>query len=288
MQREPLLARIAQDVLRLLLIVVLATSVSVVEFNLPSLPELWIDVLRRTMVAWVTVLLVLAIVRLVLPSPRPGAHRPTAERGYLTYVLSAAFAEVALLPLVRGPFWFFQWTRIIYLRVLGGDIAWSASVPMAITVRDPALVVLGSGCQLEPGVVIETALHGAGRVRVGRVAIQEGCLVGAQVLLLPGSTLGHRARIEPGVVIGESARVGVGATMGQGARLERGVDVGSYVCVGAGAVLSERVRVGDRARVQPGAWVQPDTIVPERENWAGVPARPLGTVTPLSVAQGSS
>ena len=57
-------------------------------------------------------------------------------------------------------------------------------------------------------------------------------------------------------------------------RGERGVVLGSYVNVGTGAILSEGVRVGDRARIAPGALVQPDTLVGERETWSGVPARP--------------
>ena len=101
----------------------------------------------------------------------------------------------------------------------------------------------------------------------------QGTLVGAHCILMPGATLGHEARLEPSTVVGEGARVGVGAAIGEGARLERAVDLGSYTVVGTGAILSEGARGGDRARVAPGAWIEPDTMVGERETWAGVPAR---------------
>ena len=274
MQREPAFARWVQDGLRSALVALLGGAVMVVEAYRWSPMSPWLDVPRRLVVAWLAMFVVLGVIRLALPHPRPGAFRLAFRRPYLRYLLSSAFAEVALHPLVRGPFWFFQTTRIAYLKILGADVAWSATFPPTIQLRDPALLTLGPGCQLEPGVVVETALHGAGRVRVGRVVVQEGVLVGAHVGLMPGCTLGHRARVEPGTFVGEESRVGVGATIGAKVRLERRVDLGSYASVGTGATLSEGVQLGDRARVQAGAWVEVDTAVPARETWAGVPARP--------------
>ena len=275
MRRQPSFVPWTQDVLRGLIWVILASPVVLLQARLGSVEPWWLDLALRAATGYLTVFLVIASLRYGLPAPRAGSFRLAAEPEYLAYLVSSTFAEVAMHPLVRGPFWFLHATRVAYLKILGADVAWTASFPSSIEVRNPALLTLGPGCQLESGVVIETALHGAGRVRVDQVVVGEGCLVGAHVLLMPGCTLGHRARIEPATVVGEGARVGVGATIQEGARLERRVDLGSYASVGTGAILSEGVRVGDRARVQPGAWVQADTAVPERETWAGVPARRL-------------
>ena len=275
MRREPRFAAWTQDLLRSALLILMLGAVVLVESRISVVEPLWLDVVTRAGVAWLTIFLVLAVLRWALPRPPVGALRLEARRDYFVYLMSAVFAEVAMHPMVRGPFWLLHVTRVAYLKILGAQVAWTASFPSTLEVRDPALLVLGAGCQLESGVVVETALHGAGRVRVGRVVVREDCLVGAHVLLMPGCTLGHQARVEPATVVGEGARVGVGATIGEGARLERRVDLGSYTFVGTGAILSEGVRLGDRARVKPGAWVEADTSVPERQTWAGVPARPL-------------
>lgn len=276
MQREPVFARWVQDSLQAVLFALLLGAVLVVELHLETRLPVWLDIPRRLAAAWLTTLVVLGMVRLALPHPRAGAFRLTFNRPYLRYLLSAAFAEVALHPFVRGPFWLLHATRVAYLKALGADVAWTASFSPSLLVRDPTLLTLGPGCQLEPGVSVETALHGAGRVRVGRVVVQAGCLVGAHVRLMPGCTLGHGARVQPVTVVGEGARVGVGATIGEGARLAPRVDLGSYAAVGAGVTLCEGVQVGDRARVLAGAWVPADTAVPARETWAGVPARSHG------------
>ena len=271
-RREPALSRALQDLLRLLFLAPIVAAV-VVAASLPQpLEPLWLDACARVVAGLAGELLAISTLRLLLPRPELGAHFVGKSKSYARWLLSATFAEVALHPLIRAPFWFLHTTRVLYLRALGAELGFSAGFGADLVVREPSLVRVGPGALLEPGVVLEAALHGAGRVRVGQVIVGRGCLVGAHAILMPGATLGHDARIEPASLIGEDVRVGVGASIGEGARLERGVDLGSYTSVGTGAIVSEGVRVGDRARIAAGAVVPANTQIGERELWAGPPA----------------
>lgn len=285
MKREPLGARLLQDVLRLTFLGCLLGAMHVGASLPPAASSPLLDVVQRIVAALAGELVALTLIRGLLPRPKVGWFRTTFNAAYVRFLMSASFNQVAWHPLVRGPFWFLHSTRVLYLKALGARVAWTASFHEALVVRDPSLVRIGAGAQLEPGVTLEAALHGAGRVRVGEVMVGPGCLLGAHTLLMPGATLGHEARIEPATVLGEDARVGVGSTIGEGARLERGVDVGSYATVGTGAILGQGVRLGDRARVTSGALVEPDTVVPEREVWSGVPARPAPRIADEDTAR---
>ncbi len=272
-QREPPFARLLQDALRLLFLGVVAGAM-VVAFELPPprSPRA-LDLASRVSAALAAELLAVTFLRLAVPRPLPGAHRVGRHADYLRWISSAALVDVVLHPLVRGPFWFLHGTRVLYLRALGADVGWNVGLHAELSLRDPSLVAIGAGSQLEPGVRVEAGIHAAGRVLVGRVAVGRGVLVGAHTVLMPGATIGHDVRIEPVALIGEDVRVGVGATVGEGARLEKGVDLGSYVSVGTGAILSEGVRVGERAKVSPGSVVLAYTVIGEREHWEGAPAR---------------
>lgn len=270
-RRQPSQAQLIQDLFRLLFLSVIALAVLAI-FAFPSRLPPVLDRPARVMLALSAEILVLAILRELVPRPKPGSYI-LGGGAYVRWLASSAFADVAMHPFVRAPFWFLHSTRILYLKALGMDISWRATLPEQVVVRDPALVSIAEGAQLEPGVVLESALHGAGRVRVAPIIIGGGCLVGAHAVLLPGATLGHDATVAPGAFLGENAHVGVGANIGECARIERGVDLGSYTTVGTGAIISEGVRVGDRARIASGAMVERNTEIGEREHWEGTPAR---------------
>lgn len=272
-ERESWRARVLQDVLRLVVFGLVVSAMVAAVYLPPVTSPRWLDLVGRAIAAIAAELFAISVLRLVIPTPRPGAHRIERNSEYSMWLVSAAFAEVAMHPALRFPFWFLHSTRVLYLKALGARVSWGASLHGHVTLREPALFSVGAGSQLEPGVTVEAALHGAGRVRVGPVTIGHGCLIGAHAILLPGTTIGHDARIEPGAIVGEDARIGVQAVVGQGARLERNVDLGSYTSVGAGAIVAEGVRVADRGRIAPGAVVARDTQIGERETWSGSPAR---------------
>lgn len=276
-KREPRRVRLLQDILRLLFAALIIAAVVSAAVLPPPVEPHALDILGRALAGIAAELAALMVLREIVRRPPAGWFRITVNSDYIRWLLSTTLSEVAWFPLFRLPFWFLHFTRVLYLKALGANIAWSSSFHGDITVRDPALLKVGAGAQLEPGVVLEAGLHGAGRVRVGEISVGPGCLVGAHALVLPGASLGDDVRVEPATVIGEDVRVGVGCTIGEGARLERGVELGSYTTVGTGAIVSEGVKVGDRARIAPGAMVQPDTVIGEREVWCGVPARPKGS-----------
>jgi acetyltransferase-like isoleucine patch superfamily enzyme len=272
-RRQPLKAPFFQDLLRLaFLFVIVGAVVSVVLYPPPTQP-VWLDRAGRVMLGLATEVLILAIIRELVPRPAVGSHMVGRNKEYVRWLISSAFADVAMNPLVRFPFWILHSTRVLYLKALGTQISWNVGFHEDFVLREPALVEIAPGAQIEPGVVLEAALHGAGRVRIAPIIIGGGCLVGAHAILMPGATLGHDATVAPGAFLGENVHVGVGAKIGEGARIERGVDLGSYTSVGTGAIVSEGVRVGDRARIASGALVEPHTSIGERELWEGAPAR---------------
>lgn len=272
-ERESWRARVLQDVFRILVFgIITAVVLLAVVLPPPTTPRA-VDIGGRLLAALAAHLFSVSLLRILIPVPRRGAHKVGRNREYAKWLVSTAFTEVAMHPTMRFPYWFLHSTRVLYLRALGARVSWGASLHAGALIREPALFSIGTGSQLEPGVTVEAALHGAGRVRVAPVTIGEGCLVGAHAILLPGSTVGHDARIEPGAIVGEDVRVGVAAAVGQGARLERDVDLGSYTAVGAGATISEGVKVGDRGRIAAGAVVQRETQIGERERWEGAPAK---------------
>jgi acetyltransferase-like isoleucine patch superfamily enzyme len=268
-RREPPAVRIAEDLLRVLFFgVVLFVAVFSVMSVPPTSPP-WLAVLRRIVAGLGSEILCLALLRLMIPKPRSGSHLVGFNSSYLGWQVSTVFAEVAMHPVLRAPFWFLYATRFIYLRALGANIAWGVSLPPDLRFRSPSLVTIERGAQVEPGVTFENAIHAAGRVHVEPIGIGGGTLIGAHSTLMPGASIGHDARVGPGVYIGAHARVGVSAAVGEHAVIAEGVDVGSYAKIGPGSVLSKGVIIADRARVLPGTVVPEDVQIGEREVWEG-------------------
>lgn len=265
MVREPTWTRQLRDLLWLLFFGLLLAGVSAAVILPPSQLIPIIDIPLRIFLGLLAELTLLFILRELVPKPQPGAHRIGLNRAYLAWLASSTLSDVALHPLVRAPFWSLRLGQVLYLKVLGAQIDASVSLTPHIELRDPALLSIGPGAQIETGVTIETALFGAGRVRVAPVQIGPGALVGARCLLLPGSNIAKDSHLGPNVVVGEGAMVGVGASVEGQVHLGRDANLGSYVSVGSLAAIGDGVIVGDRARVPPGSWVDAD--ISERGQW---------------------
>lgn len=282
MRRQSIYANLLQDGLRFFLFA-MVTGAVIAAVTIPaSISPLWLDWPLRALLAVATALLLLAILREIIPAPVVGSHIVGPNAAYVRWLVSSAFADFAMHPVVRCLFWPLHGTRVLYLKALGTRIGWSAGVHEQVVIREPSMVAIGAGAQLEPGVTLEASLHGVGRIRIAPILIGGGCRVGAHAILMPGATLGHDATVAPGVFLGENVHVGVGAKIGERACIERNVDLGSYATVGTGAVLSEGVRVGDRARIAAGAVVEANTEIGERELWDGVPARRVSPATRIA------
>jgi len=108
-------------------------------------------------------------------------------------------------------------------RVAGGaEVAPPAFVEsrtaLAAESRIGPLAVLGTGCEVAGGVVIErSALHRG--CRIGRGAHLEGAILAA------GVQVGEGARVREGAVIGEGARLAAGTEVSEGGRIEPAVTV---------------------------------------------------------------
>ncbi len=260
-RREPVRVRLGQDIARMAVFAALLGAPLAVTLRLPSVGPAWLDSPLRAAGAVVAHLIALGLVRAIVPRPIPGDHRVTPGGPFLRQALSRALSEVAFLSLFRGPLWLLHFGRVLHLDLLGAKIAWDVGLPIDLRVREPALFSVGPGSVLESGVVIEASTLRAGRAHVAAVQIGARCVIGSQVLLLPGVSIAHDVRVEPGALLADDVRVGVSAVIGPGSRLSRGVTVGAHASIGAGAVLAEGVTLGERARVAAGAFVPAGTQI---------------------------
>lgn len=256
-----------QDAARLLFLGLLVGPAVGCALALPPRGPPALDLAVRVVAALLVHLVALGLARRLVPRPAPGDHRVLARGPYLGLAVSRALVEVASLPLWRGPLTLVHLGRVLHLDLLGARVSWDVGLPPDLAVRDPALLAIGRGSVLEPGVVVEASTLRAGRVHVASVYIGERCVVGSQVLLLPGVTIAHDVRVEPGALLADDVRVGVACVIGPGARLSRGVAVGAHSSVGAGAVLGEGVTLGARARVAAGVFVPAGTQIADHARY---------------------
>lgn len=280
---EPTRRRLLADALRILYAGVIGLSVASV-FLLPEVDPPWRDTLSRVLAGLAAELVSIALLRQVLPRPAPGLHRVGKSEDHAVWLLSAALAEVAMSRIFRAPFWLLGSTRCMYLRALGAEIAWSASVAPDVVIRDPVLIRIGKGARLEPGACLETVVHEAGRIHVGQISVGRDVTLGQQCVVLPGASIAHEARIGPAALVGVEARVGIGASVGARAVIGDRVELGAYAIVGIGAVVGEGAKIGDRARIMPGAVVPPDAVVQEREVVAAAGTTAIAPSRPSSVS----
>lgn len=275
-RREPPKARLLQDACRLAFFTTIAAAIGAVIVFLPRVHPRWLDVCGRALAAYTVHLVVVAILREIAPKPRVGSHIVGKNPHYVRWLIASAYTDVVNHPLVALPFSLFYVTRWLYLRAQGARIAFGASLPAGLIVREPCLFSMAPGSQVEPGVVIEAGVHATGRIRIDTVILGEGALVGAHSLLMPGVSLGHDVRVGPSVYIGPDAAIGVGAKIGERAILGAGVDLGSHVRIGVGAVIGEGSLIGDGAKVRAGAVIPPNTRIRAGEVWQSMAARPMG------------
>lgn len=260
-RREPVRVRLIQDAARVAFLALALSAPAAAALSVPPRKDPPTTVAVRVSAALVAYVLTLGGLRRLVPKPPPGDHRVRAGGPYLVLAVSRALAEVAHLGPLRDPLRLLHLGRVLHLELLGARVAWDVGLPFDLEVRDPALLSIGRGSVLEPGVVIEISTLRAGRAHVAPVSIGERCVIGAQVTLLPGVSIAHGVRVEPGALLADDVRVGVSAVIGPGARLARGVSVGAHASIGAGAVLAEGVTVGERSRVAAGAFVPAGTYL---------------------------
>jgi sugar O-acyltransferase (sialic acid O-acetyltransferase NeuD family) len=110
-------------------------------------------------------------------------------------------------------------------------------------------------------VVSSSSSIGPGTVLLACTVLTAAVRVGAHVAVMPHVTLTHDDIVEDFATLASRSALGGGARIGRCAY------------VGAGAMIGGQIVIGELALVGMGAVVTKD--VPDREVWAGVPARRL-------------
>lgn len=107
-----------------------------------------------------------------------------------------------------------------------------------------------------------TSVVGAGSIVLDGVVVTADASLGRHVVVMPNGVVTHDcvlddfATLAAGVALGGGVRVGEAAYLGMNAAIRQGLAVGEAATVGMGAVVL--------------------CDVPNRQTWAGVPARQLG------------
>ncbi|MFZ1990572.1 MAG: UDP-3-O-(3-hydroxymyristoyl)glucosamine N-acyltransferase [Alphaproteobacteria bacterium] len=112
--------------------------------------------------------------------------------------------------------------------------------------------------------------------QLGRVIIQDDVEIGACVTVdrgaLGDTVIGEGTKIDNLVHIGHNCRIGRHALIAGQVGLSGSVTIGDFVMLGGQAGVADHRKIGDFARVAAKGGVMTD--VPERETFAGFPARP--------------
>ncbi len=119
-----------------------------------------------------------------------------------------------------------------------------------------------------------TVVHPAASVAEG-VTLGEGTVLLAGTVITAPQLVGAHVVAMPQVLLTHNDAVGDFVTLAGRVALAGGVTVGTAAYLGAGALVREGLRIGAAAVVGMGSVVLDD--VPDRQIWAGVPARLIRT-----------
>jgi acetyltransferase-like isoleucine patch superfamily enzyme len=199
-----------------------------------------------------SVLLGIAAVQPFVPRVEPGRYRMFSDPGSVRWAIRG-WAPAVFLTVCQPVFFMSRVYQRLALRALGARLGRGACVTSKTVIREPHLVSLGANAMVGEFVhLVCSYQHPPGLLRVGRVVVGDGVLVGAHSILGPGTHIGARSvleyevRVEPGVTIGEDVRIGAqsvlrrGARIGNGARIGKGCVVPEHAVVPDGAVLCDR------------------------------------------------
>ncbi|WP_424627919.1 NeuD/PglB/VioB family sugar acetyltransferase [Bradyrhizobium sp. SYSU BS000235] len=117
-----------------------------------------------------------------------------------------------------------------------------------------------------------TIVHPAASIAPGTI-IGEGSIVLAGAVVTAPITIGPYFVAMPHVLLTHDDALGSGVTMAGRATLGGGVRVGDGAYLGQGCLIRENLSIGAYAIIGMGSVVLTD--VPERQTWAGAPARRL-------------
>ena len=129
-------------------------------------------------------------------------------------------------------------------------------------------VVLGEDVEIGPFAVVYTGTSLGDGVRVGAHAVLGQRPVKAKsstlkVTDLPGLTVGSGTTIGTGAVVYAGTVIGKDCFIADGAQVRERCEIGERVIVGHAATVENDCRVGDRTRIQTGAYITAHSVLEE-------------------------
>lgn len=182
----------------------------------------------------VTLLLLVFVLHRVFPKPAPGRHKMMKGAAFWGWTLNFLLKRVVYFPPLRAVLYSSNILRFLSLRALGCDIAFTASMSIDADVMDPSLTIIGPGATLGTRTLVASHYFEGNELTLAPVTIGKDVLLGADTTIGPGCTIREGARV-------------LGRT-----------------------TLSVFCNIGERARIQPGCYLDSKVTIEPDEN---VPAR---------------
>jgi len=201
------------------------------------------------------------VLRLVLPSPRPGTSKVFVGREFAAFLISWGLESYFPRPLITH-IQLLTLLRWLHGRALGMKLHWSTHISPGTELHSYSMIELGRFTYLGEGTGV------TGHLSRGDKLLQ------APVTFGDHTNIGARTNIAPGCKFGDRVKVAALVDFAPGVEVEDDVDIEPRCQIGMG------VRIEKGAFVEARSYLPTYMIIPAGERWGGDPARKLGEAIP--------
>jgi acetyltransferase-like isoleucine patch superfamily enzyme len=156
----------------------------------------------------------LCLLALILPKPKPGQFAIDSKETVFWFV-SFQFNRIWHNPFIKHIIFSFAVLRTIFLRCCGAKVSMNIGWSSTSNLSDPSMLEIGPNTIIG----IETLITGHtiinGRLLLGKIKFEDGCLIGARSAVGPNTIVGKNAVLEVGVELLPGARIPNGAYIGK-------------------------------------------------------------------------
>ena len=201
------------------------------------------------------------VLRLFLPSPKPGMSRVFVGRPFAAFLASWGLENYFPRPFLTH-IQLLTALRYLHGRALGMKLRWSTHISPGTELHSYPLLTLGRFTYLGEGTAITGHLSQGDKLLQAPVVFGDHCNVGARTNIGPGCTFGDRVKIAalvdfaPACEVQDDVEVEPRCHIGMGVRIEKG------------------------AYVEARSYLPTYMIIPAGERWGGDPVKKLGEVRP--------
>jgi hypothetical protein len=187
-------------------------------------------VIPAALVFLVSLVVLVGVFTAALPRLSAGSHPLMKGRVFWSWLLRSALRRVLYFPPLRTLLFTSNLLRWASLRALGARVAFAANMSSDVDLLDPALTRIGAGTTVGTRCLLSAHYIKDGQLVLAPISVGAGTLLGAQVVVAPGVTVGRdclilgrvalslNVTVEDGVTVGGASAVDAGLTLPAGAR----------------------------------------------------------------------